>query len=71
MKYLILTLLFAGCAFNKVKEKPKKAIVIQKPKKIIRINRHDKLLNCVDKYLEKDVRIAEAFTVCKGIYERK
>lgn len=70
MKYLIMTLLFVGCASKKVKEPPKKAPVVQKPK-IIKIGRHDRLLNCVDKYLDKDVRIAEAFTVCKGIYERK
>lgn len=70
MKYLIMILLFVGCASKKVKVIPK-APVAQKPKKIIKIGRHDKLLNCVDKYLDKDVRIAEAFTVCKGIYERK
>ncbi len=61
MKYLIIALLFVGCASKEVKE-------IQITPKM---TKQTKLLNCVDRYLEKDVRIADAFTVCKGIYERK
>ena len=65
MKYLIMTLLFAGCASKEVKET--KVI----PKTTIKLTKQTKLLNCVDRYLEKDIRIGDAFAVCKSIYERK
>ena len=64
MKYLVMTLLFAGCASKETKE-------IKVIPKVIKITKQTKLLNCVDRYLEKDIRIGDAFAVCKSIYERK
>lgn len=62
MKYVLVMLLLVGCARTKVVEEKK-----VEPKKI---NRHERLLKCVDRYIDKDVVIKEAFEVCKGIYKR-
>ena len=60
MKYLLLGLLLIGCA---TKKKP-----IPKPPETP--NRKERLMKCVDRYLDKDVPIKEAFETCKGIYKR-
>ena len=64
MRYLLILLLFVGCA-----GKPKKPPVEKAPAPKFK-ERHERLLNCVDRYLEQDVKIHEAFEVCKGIFKR-
>ena len=65
MKYLLIALLLVGCATRP--KSPKKEPVI---KRDTGNRKHDRLLNCVDRYLEQDIKIHEAFEVCKGIYKR-
>ena len=62
-----MALLLVGCA-TRPKQKPKDPPVI---KRDTGNKKHDRLLNCVDRYLEQDIQIHEAFKVCKGIYDRK
>lgn len=64
MKYLLLAFLLIGCASRKPKEE------VKPTRSAIKQTRQDKLVACVDRYLEKDVIIKEAYEVCQGIYKR-
>ena len=62
MKYLILGLLFTSCSNQVVKRNQP---VVVKP-----LTRTEKLVNCVDKYLTREINISNAYEVCNGIYTR-